>query len=425
VPLVFIHGVNTRYDRQYETDVSARDELFRRLVIHPLAKTCGISAQLPILNPYWGDKGVAFSWGQASLPVVSTLEHMGGESSNDTPASDADISAFVARTTGTIRNLESMGAADSRFKLAALADLPRFVEAVLSPMILSERSLAVEGVETPSISGKREALLLIAAAEAATDHELRILLEDSSSDEDVLRLISEAVCERYRSALDVEQQSTSHLERMGSRWLEPIVDEVRELFARAKDAPGRASTVPASAIWREKLHRQFSTFFGDVFMYLKNRGTSGAPGPIVEAVWEPIRARQKSHPDEPLIVVTHSMGGNIFYDIVSTFAPDLEITAWISVGGQVGQFEEMKLFLASDPEVRGPEKVRTYYPRLRYWMNIYDPADPFSFKAAPIFHDVSDVEYLTGGSVLRSHGTYFKRPSFHRLIHEELQKLFL
>jgi hypothetical protein len=132
----------------------------------------------------------------------------------------------------------------------------------------------------------------------------------------------------------------------------------------------------------------------------------------------------RSHPQEPLIVVTHSMGGNIVYDILTHFAPELEVDAWISVGSQVGQFEEMKLFRASDPGIVKPSKVRGLKPHVKYWLNVYDPVDLFGFLAAPVFRDLDeDFLFRTGAGDLQSHGAYFKRPRFYREVFSRLERV--
>jgi len=138
-------------------------------------------------------------------------------------------------------------------------------------------------------------------------------------------------------------------------------------------------------------------------------------------VLDAIRTVQDDRPGEALVVVTHSMGGNVLYDLLTDFAPDLELDAWVSVGGQVGQFEEMKLFRRSDPDLGAPHKVSGLAPRVGTWLNVYDPADALSFRAEPIFADARDALFKTGASVFKAHGDYFKRPRFYRLVREHLE----
>src|SRR5688572_3113523 len=80
MPLVFVHGVNTRFEPGYRDTVKARDALFKRLALDAIADP----DHLTIVNPYWGDFAARFAWNHASLPG-SDVERMG----------PADISAFL------------------------------------------------------------------------------------------------------------------------------------------------------------------------------------------------------------------------------------------------------------------------------------------------------------------------------------------
>lgn len=427
MPVVFIHGVNTREGDNYRADVAARNELLQRLVLDPLAKRGGHRANMKIVNPYWGSHGVRFRWDLASLPDVNTLEDLGANDS--TPEADVEFASTVRQLAGSpvgASRLERLGGEQGQIKAAANADLERYMEAVLSPIILSETRLAKEG-ESPEEAGINEALLMIAAQDVALDPDVRAGVAAAVSDQEVMDILRRATEER------VEQLSAEKLpgavaggdeqpvlERLGAiDWLK---DRVGEFFDRAEGAPLRAATIPALDLLRGGLHRKLGQFLGDVFVYLNERGTKEEPGPIVTTVLDAVQSAPRQHENEPLIVITHSMGGNILYDLLTFYAPQLEIDAWISVAAQVGQFEEMKLFQASVNDLGTPNKISGLKPRLKFWLNLYDPADVLAFKAAPVFADV-DVElpYLTGESAFKSHGAYFKRPSLYRLIEEHLR----
>ena len=169
---------------------------------------------------------------------------------------------------------------------------------------------------------------------------------------------------------------------------------------------------------RQGLNRSITSFLGDVFVYLNHRDDpGGGPGPILKLVLGEIRAAVARAPGEPLVFLTHSMGGNILYDILTHYATDLQVEFWGSVAAQVGPFEEMKLFKASNRSLQAPTKVGGLKPRLKHWINIYDPADVLSFYACPVFSDADeDIEYRTGANVFQSHSAYFKRASFHDLL---------
>ena len=86
---------------------------------------------------------------------------------------------------------------------------------------------------------------------------------------------------------------------------------------------------------------------GDALVYVARRGTFTSPGEIIKRVLdgqEGLRAAAASRTtNDPLIVIGHSLGGVILYDIFSHFAPDLQCDLLVTVGSQVGFFQELAL----------------------------------------------------------------------------------
>jgi hypothetical protein len=436
MPVIFIHGVNTRDNDDYRKNRAARDELLKRLVLQPLAEKGKRFEQIEIVNPYWGIFGVSFWWDQASLPEVHALENLGAEN-EATPESDLEFTETVKELAGARQldssRLENLGTGERLFQRAAEKDLTRFVETILSPLLLSEMRLAEDSGVKPETEGVLQALLAMAAKEVASDANVKAEMIAASSDDEVMELLKEKVKARFgqlaQSELATPKEVISldkQLESLGPSWLEELKDRVGELFDRIQDAPARVAGASALDLFRDGLHRNFSHFLGDVFVYLNERGDKANPGPIVSTILEAIRTAPKHHPDEPLIIITHSMGGNILYDILTYYAPELEVDVWVSVASQVGQFEEMKLFKASDKNIYKPNKVTGLKPPLGYWLNVYDPLDSFGFKVAPIFEDVNaDVDYPTGAGALKAHGEYFGRASFYQMVREHIEKALL
>ncbi len=436
MPVIFIHGVNTRYNDDYRKNCAARDELLKRLVLEPLAAKEERFKQIEIENPYWGEFGVSFSWDQASLPEVHVLEDLGAEDGR-TPESDLEFTETVRNLAGPhqprLPGLENLGTDERQFKRAAEKDLTRFVEAVLSPLLLSEMRLAEDGGVKPETEGVLQALLAMAAGDVASDPYIKAELAAANSDDEVMDLLKDRIKARFeqlaQSQLAVPKEVTPadrQLEELGPGWLEDLKDRVGELFDRAKDAPARVAGASALDLFRDGLHRNVSLFLGDVFVYLNERSDKANPGPIISTVLEAIKTAPQHHPDEPLIIITHSMGGNILYDILTYYDTGLKVDVWVSVASQAGQFEEMKIFKASNKNVYKPNKVTGLKPSLGYWLNVYDPLDSFGFKVAPIFADVdADVEYLTGAGALKAHGEYFGRASFYQMVREHIEQALI
>jgi len=433
MPFVFIHGVNTRVgDDDYHKNIAARDKLIETRLLGPLARSDERFANIRIINPYWGDEGARFRWNLASVPEVSVIEHMGIDEGGTLDA-DFEFAATVSALAGPlisadVGELEGYGSDDAPLRRGAEADPTRFIEAVLAPLLTSERRLGDPAAVTDKEEGELEALVAIAAEDVAADTTLRQAVSAVSSDDELMELLAEKVTDRLDELLASEPGDDDHLvgddhdslspalEIYGSA-LNGVRDGIHELFDRMKGAPARASTIPALRLFRERSHRRLARFLGDIFVYLNDRE------PIVSKTLAEIKQAVAEAPDSPLVVMTHSMGGNILYDILTWYAPEIRLDIWVSVGGQVGQFEEMKLFKASDPAVGAPQMVVGLKPRLGYWLNVYDPADVLSFKTAPVFADVdADIPYLTGSGALSAHGAYFGRSSFYSLVRTHVTK---
>ena len=156
---------------------------------------------------------------------------------------------------------------------------------------------------------------------------------------------------------------------------------------------------------------------GDVLVYLARPGVEDRRAAILEAVANTIAeaATAQSHTD-PLVVIAHSMGGNIVYDLLSHERTDLRVDSLVTVGSQVGLFQELDLFAAKHPELDPPRDRVPKPTNIARWLNVYDRNDMLGFAVSGIFMDTVDYEYGTGKGLLSAHSSYFIRPSFyHRL----------
>jgi hypothetical protein len=170
-------------------------------------------------------------------------------------------------------------------------------------------------------------------------------------------------------------------------------------------------------------------FLGDVMTYVATRGTAQAPGPIVERVLAGLEAAAfaAESREEPLVVLTHSMGGQVVYDIVTHFLPRMpehrgvRIDFWCAAASQVGYFEELGLFLESRAD-RGPGP--TEHPpseHLGGWWNVWDHADLLSFRAEGIIEGVDDSAFFAAGTLATDHYRYLRNVDFYRTLAEKLR----
>ncbi len=156
-----------------------------------------------------------------------------------------------------------------------------------------------------------------------------------------------------------------------------------------------------------------ANFLGDVFVYLHQQHSQAAR--IGELIEEALReAASKRTEEDPLVVVAHSMGGNITYDLLTSSAQDVTVDWYLTAGTQIGFFEELKLFRNSDPTL--PRESGAQIPRpgnIRRWINVFDYNDLLGFEIGSIIEGVEDYAYRTE-SLLRAHSQYFLQPSFHQ-----------
>jgi hypothetical protein len=373
MPIVFVHGVNNRRDDGYRENEAARNGFLRDIV----APVFNLPAdELSIFSPYWGGDGVKFAWNMAVLPSTDEdFEHFGADPDADARSRTKDLVAADPNGGDIVQR--------ARKSFAGAVDL------------LYGATLA--GAEDED--GAREiAQSFKLAAVYAEKHPHPAWLDNADLTE-----------ENFADVLESEIQQDGE-ESFGAGG---FLDRLKEGLSRVKSAIPNAGSDLFVNLAREKLNATISRFAGDAFVYLKERGTPEQPGKIVKIVLDDLNAANaaKTAKDSKLVVIAHSFGGEIMYDILTHFSPQIEVDTLITVGSQVGLFEEMKLYLASGA-TKAPHQVAKP-ANVKHWLNVFDTNDVLSFKVAPVFSGTYDLLYDTGYSSLQAHGGYFLRPSFY------------
>jgi hypothetical protein len=380
MPLVFVHGVNVRRDDDYDRNVAARDSMFRRFAA---AAFVDDPSTLSILNPFWGGEAAKFRWNHASLPTGAE-ETFGGEDAASILLADVPEGALAHKSRILLET-------------ARQADLERAVDVLWT----------VSSTVGKPKSSDDLARLAVRALGYARANQHPDWLTDVSTDEEFVETLTGKLNDEDTGAADVEQFG-----------LPEVRDRLYEGLTRFVQLPGNLSSRAIFAVSRTWLHKMIATFLGDVLVYINTRGTPANPGEIVTPVLEDLEQataiRKKT--GEPLIVVAHSMGGNIMYDILSWFRPKLEVDVLVTVGSQVSVLEELKLFgVRRDdvPDPNEPQKARMPKPDgLDKGINVFDANDALSFAMAGVFQNVVDHPWDTGSGLLLAHISYFNRPSF-------------
>ena len=211
------------------------------------------------------------------------------------------------------------------------------------------------------------------------------------------------------SVLAVTKNISSAVSRLGLSAVNVSAQGIRNL----REASARLARVRA--------HKRFALFLGDAAVYLTQRGTAAAPGQIIKIVLEGFR---KAAETKPFVAVAHSMGGNISYDILTTFAPDLEVDMLLTVGSQVSLLEEAKLFVARDESVPSSQQLKMPKPKnILRWLNVFDKLDPFAYRMEPVFEGVNDYEFNTRKTVFGAHSAYSNREDFYQRLRQRIEEM--
>jgi hypothetical protein len=391
MPIIFVHGVATRDQNASRQRV----EPFLKRYIAP--EIAADPDHVKLFFPYWGNVGAGFAWDGISRPR-SSIFGMGGEtealpseraialaafshSLAELPVSNRDNTA-----TGGLAPAGPNSAGDVTGPLPRLKDLtPEQLSDVIATVILSQP----QADEQQQIQ-----IILVADAVVHAPNTFTKL----------------ARCLDTQSELTLLQQLILDSDRLG------------ETLNRSVGLPGFVATRVLTEV-RRPLNDFVTLFFGDVFKYLNARGNASALGEIPQIVLaeldEAIAIQQRT--GEPIVVLSHSMGGQIVYDLVTHFLPNLpqyqnaRIDFWCATASQVGFFEELKLFLESKEEFSRNAGNLVPHPdciHLGHWWNVWDPNDFISYSAKDIIADVDDAAYDSGMGAIRAHGGYLERPSF-------------
>ena len=181
--------------------------------------------------------------------------------------------------------------------------------------------------------------------------------------------------------------------------------------------------------FRTKLNKQTTLFLGDVFYYLSRRGEANSPGAITNGLIFKLKEAHENklqRDNEPLIVMSHSMGGQLVYDMVTYFLPEMVkipkyqdcekiyIDFWVAAASQVGLFKEMKVFKEDINSKQTSIPVLFPSKHLGIWWNLWDCNDYLSFTVNPFVEEVFDDMYDSGNPATTAHTAYFDDQDFYQ-----------
>ncbi|MCK6452171.1 MAG: hypothetical protein L6R19_15175 [Alphaproteobacteria bacterium] len=407
--IVYIHGVKVR-DPQQGVRL---EKPFRRWLAPKISVNGAEPDYIPV---YWGDAAARFRWELDARPRTALLGMGGG-------TGFPGLGSLREASARTPLDQPAGGAAASGPVLGATPAAPAASAPPLSSVPVARRGDFLADLylaARPRSAARRDPLaeepfvaaIADAAASVAAEWDKAIAAEQTEA----------ARAARLVQAVDAALAGDKLL-AMGA--LQDWMSRAGETLTRAASWPGDAvSTVFAEL--RPVLNEFVAYFVGDVLAYVHGREAGGRPGEIPRRVLDALKSahRRKKRTGEPIVVVTHSMGGQLFYDAVTFFAAsepklaELEIDHWISCGAQVSFFAELGLF-KGQPDTRKPHRLQRP-AAIAAWTNFYDRNDLVGFVMEPVFAGVKDVEYDTGYGLAFAHTGFLARPSFFEAIADRI-----
>ncbi len=395
--IVFVHGVNNRAGAAYAVEVESRKRFLQRHFSGASIDGKTLGSPVDVTSPYWGDLGVTFNWNMASLPK-SKLQALGG-------AGGTDEAALIALVHDALP--DAMGAEP----LTALAkhDFRAAVDVICELAI----STAQQGSEA------QVAEFVVAIAEYAEANPQPDWIAGIQNDQSLLTTLEDKV-KGQPGVQSLGVGAAFGKLKMGAMKLKQAA---QNLAGSALDKAGDFASTKLLARSRASLNETLGRFFGDVFVYFNSRGDSGNPGQIPQRIIQAFDDAKAAAPSEPLVIVAHSLGGVISYDILSHFRQDLKVDLFITVGSQVAHFEEMKLYHSSDHTIGPPNRV-SKPQNVSHWINVYDEVDIFAYAVDGVFDGVDlDVPYDTRTYVIKAHGAYWEQAAFYKRLRTRVDSL--
>ena len=319
MPLVFVHGVATRSSAERAAEIAQRDALFREITFRNDA--------VEVFNPDWGKNAVSFTTGMPWLPDPDKLQPFA--------AGDASLLDGAARNVGLGRIAKVDGA--QAVDLTVLAALEEAVDA-------GDKS------GRPAVAADKELVLL---ARTAADYLAPLMPDTTAAPKGIAELAVETD-QDFADALDAEFQllARADVQAFG------IGDKLRQAVGALADWIGNGVSDAALRAKRRSLSQGVALFLGDIFVYLRQRQVAGPTGTAAR-LFEPIlldliqAAKAKRAEREPFVVVGHSLGGVLLYDMLTDpiclgrlmdEVPGFRIDLWLTVGSQPGFFADLGLY---------------------------------------------------------------------------------
>ncbi len=424
MPILYVHGVSVRDESGWEQV----ETLLRRYVAPEIASD---PENVEIKYCFWGEHAAKLSWQGSSIPQTPATMAL-HRSVERVKKGRERLAEFRTDFRSKLKNPRAL------FKGQKNSDETDGDSLEFKPRLSRLKGLSKERLsnfcfetiqQSKKFSAKEKALLAAAADEVAHSDEARAELAKCKNVEEEMVFMESRVKRQIENLRHDLRDKLSHK----NTWAQSVGSHLKEGFTRGVSSPSFAATRAMMQI-KAPLGQFVTRFLGDVFTYIHRRGTASNPGPIPKCLIDNLiacREIQKARGGEPIIVLSHSMGGQIMYDIVTHFLPempeleDVRIDFWCASASQVGFFEEMKLFLSSKSEFGKETSQLVPHPDRKHlgtWWNVWDHNDFVSYSAKGVVDGVDDEAYNTGMDIVGAHVGYLVLPSFYRKFADKVRE---
>ncbi len=422
MPLVFVHGVNNRRNLgQYEATERRRNALFNKYLVPTIAPAVAVH-DFTILSPYWGEFGATPRWNNASLP--RSAERLGEPAVDHIRASLGDYEFILPD--------------DPNQTLLSVAREVSFLDAVelvcelLLEELCLEKSTTVKVDDAERSRLDRESDAFVDYCETAVEYFAAVgkpaWLDRITSDEVFLGRLQNDIDAHIAKASPraTEQLGGASVWRFSKRILNGVARVASEAVQIAKtpvDLAFRSTSRLSLSLGRGWAQQHASRFLGDVFEYMEQRNRDGSKAPIIQAILPAFaEAMTIRGPNDRLIILAHSLGALIAYDVMTTFVDaTFHCDCFVTIGSQVSLFQELSKCATNAPNPANIEKDRIQRPpNVDCWLNVFDRNDVFGFGTAGVFTDTIDYAYSTGKGFLFAHGSYFQKRRFYKRLAKRL-----
>ncbi len=191
---------------------------------------------------------------------------------------------------------------------------------------------------------------------------------------------------------------------------------------------------PAYELLRDNLAPIACDFTADTFSYLITRGGSAADNIGQHVADEILHRVQDAGKEHPIILLGHSFGGVILYDLLSTDSFSQQLTRitgtrpiiLVTVGSQIGLFNGIG-FYTSQHGTR-PTSAFPIAPSVcKRWLNIYDKKDLLGYTIGAIPKSeaayVDQYNFDTNSNPVTAHSSYLDSEHFWARLGIRLQSL--